>query len=530
MKKIFLLLSLAVAMSSCSELLDQQPYGVVSTETFYKTAADAEEAVTAAYKSFQVMDGQNYWNTRAGYIPMGDVTCADAQAHPDLAYYYQIQQSVIRSNAEQFHMLYQRSYKALLLANIALEKIPDIEMDQTLKNQYLGELLFIRGFWLFRLGYMFGTAPVVARPLAVSELDLPNSVREVAKDNSKRVNNYKIVKSELFDQAEADFLEALKMGLDNKNTGEKMGRADNGAIKAYLAQIYLYEHRWSEAKKQLEDIMSYGYSLLPNYADLFNGRNDNNAESVFEIQFTAGNQKGTDNFGTVLNAPNSEGYVASGGWGWTRPTPDLEREFEQGDPRLVCTMFRKGKDDFNGVVFEDRVNGCGLGTRKWCIAPDDPGVNVDIVSWNTSANFALIRYAEVLLWYAEVMNELNDQATAAQYVNMVRKRPATTPNPNIVNVEDTHEMAPIPSSLSYEEMFWAIVHERRVEFGMEGKFGWDLRRWGIAEEILHSPDRWQNQEQPGYFRYKESKDVIFPIPLLEIQRSKGILKQNPGYD
>ena len=193
-------------------------------------------------------------------------------------------------------------------------------------------------------------------------------------------------------------------------------------------------------------------------------------------------------------------------------------------------MFRKGKDDFNGVVFEDRVNGCGLGTRKWCIAPDDPGVNVDIVSWNTSANFALIRYAEVLLWYAEVMNELNDQATAAQYVNMVRKRTATTPNPNIVNVEDTHEMAPIPSSLSYEEMFWAIVHERRVEFGMEGKFGWDLRRWGIAEEILHSPDRWQNQEQPGYFRYKESKDVIFPIPLLEIQRSKGILKQNPGYD
>lgn len=519
-----------MALTSCSDLLDQQPYGSISTTTFYKTAADADKAVTAAYRSFELMDGQNYWNTQAGYIPMGDVTCADAQAHPDLAYYYQIQQSILRSNGEQFHMLYQRCYKALYLANIALENIPAIEMDEKLKNRYLGELYFIRGFWLFRLGYMFGTAPLVTKPLEVSELDLPNSIREFSKDNSKKVQNYKITKSELFDQAEADFLEALKMGLANKNEGALMGRADNGAVKAYLAQIYLYEHRWTEAKKQLEDIMSYGYALLPDYTDLFNGHNDNNIESVFEVQFTISNTKFTGNFGTVLNAPNSEGYGVWGGWGWTRPTPDLEREFEQGDPRLVCTMFRKGKDDFKGQVFVDKVNGCGLGTRKWCIDLGDGVVNIDNIRGETSANFALVRLAEVYLWYAEVMNELGDQKTAAEYVNLVRKRTATTPNPNTVNVEETKEMAPIPTNLSYEKMFWAIVHERRVELGMEGKFGWDLRRWGIAEEVLHSSDRWQNQQTPGYFRYKESKDVIFPIPLLEIQRSKGVLKQNPEYD
>lgn len=530
MKKIFLVISLVMALSSCSDLLDQQPYGTISTNTFYKTAEDAEKAVTAAYRSFELMDGQNYWNTQAGYIPMGDVTSADAQAHPDLAYYYQIQQSILSSNGEQFHMLYQRCYKALLLANIALEKIPGIEMDETLKNRYIGELLFIRGFWLFRLGYMFGTAPLVTKALDISELDLPNSIREFSKDSSKKVNNYKITRSELFEQAEVDFLEALKMGLADRNTGSLMGRADNGAVKAYLTQIYLYEHRWAEAKKHLEDIMSYGYELLPDYTELFNGHNDNNIESVFEVQFTISNTKFTGNFGTVLNAPNSEGYGVWGGWGWTRPTPDLEREYEEGDPRLVCTMFRKGKDDFNGQVFVDKVNGCGLGTRKWCIALGDGVVNIDNIRGETSANFALVRYAEVLLWYAEVMNELGDQNTAALYVNLVRRRTATTPNPNTINVEVTKEMAPIATNLSYEEMFWAIVHERRVEFGMEGKFGWDLRRWGIAEQVLLSSDRWQNQETPGYFRYKESKDVIFPIPLLEIQRSKGILKQNPGYD
>jgi hypothetical protein len=525
----FLLLTGILVMGSCSDLLDQQPYGVVAKENFYNTADDAEKAVTAAYKSFQLLDGQGYWNTQGGYTPMGDVTCADAQAHPDLAIFYQIQQSIALPSIDQYHMLYQRCYKGIALANAGLENIPGINMDEKLKNRYLGELYFIRGFWHFRLGYMFGTAPVVDKCLGVADLDLPNSVRTVYKDKSKSVQNYKIEKSELFDQAEADFKQALSLGLANHNSGDLMGRADNGAVKAYLVQILLYEHRWAEAKKELEDILSYGYTLLPNYIDNFNGLYDNNNESVFEIQYAALNNKGTDNFGTVVNSPNSEGYTAGGGWGWTRPTPDLEREFEEGDPRLVCTMFRKGKDDLNGQVFVDKVNGCGLGTRKWCI-PSNQGVTVDPSNWWTSANYTLVRYAEVLLWYAEVMNELGDQATAARYVNLVRKRTATTPNPNTVNIEPTKEMAPIAENLNYEQMFWAIVHERRVELGMEGKFGWDLRRWGITEQILLSPDRWQNQQTPGYFKYNEDKDVVFPIPLLEIQRSKGILQQNPGYE
>ena len=90
MKKIIFILILAVAFVSCSKRLDKNPYGVVSTDNFYKTAADAEMAVTAAYKSFQLLDGQNTWNTQAGYTPMGDITGPDVQAHPDLVVYYQI--------------------------------------------------------------------------------------------------------------------------------------------------------------------------------------------------------------------------------------------------------------------------------------------------------------------------------------------------------------------------------------------------------------------------------------------------------
>ena len=531
MKKVIFFSISLLTFAACNKQLDKMPYGVVSTDNFYKTADDAQMAVTAAYKSFQLLDGQNGWNTQAGYTPMGDITGPDVQAHPDLVVYYQIQQSIISASSDQMEMLYQRCYKALLLVNEAIEKIPAIEMDETLKSRYMGELYFIRGFWLFRLGYMFGTAPLVAAPLGISELNVPNSVRTAEFDNSKNVNNYTVTKSDLFDQAEADFKLALQSSIADRNTGDLMGRADKGAVKAYLAQIYLYEHKWNDAKVLLEDIMSYGYALLPDYNDIFNGTHDNSSEAVFEVQYTALNQKGTDNFGTVLNAPNGEGYVAGGGWGWTRPTQDLEWEYEQGDPRLTASIFRKGKDDFFGQVFMDKVNGTGLGIRKWCIGnpPNNNGVTVDQVSWNNSSNYTLVRYAEVLLWYAEVMNELGDGAKAAEYVNKVRARTGTTTDPNTVNQNNIKQLAPVSSTLSYEDMFWAIVHERRVEFAFEGKFGWDLRRWGIASEYLTDPKRWQNQVTPGYFKYKIGKDEVFPIPQIEIDRSGGVLTQNPGY-
>lgn len=531
MKKTTFILIAIITLTSCNRQLDKSPYGVVSSDNFYETADDADKAVTAAYTSFEFLDGQNTWNIQAGYTPMGDVTGPDVQAHPDIVVYYQVQQCIISPSSDQILMLYQRCYKALLLANEAIEKIPAIDMDEALKSRYMGELYFIRGFWLFRLGYMFGTAPVVTKPLALTELNIPNSAREVQSDQGQTVNSYTVTKSDLFDQAEADFKMALEQQIADRNTGDLAGRADKGAVQAYLAQIYLYEHRWSDAKLLLEDIMSYGYALLPDYNNLFDGAHDNNSESVFEVQYTALNQKGTGNFATVLNAPNGEGYVAGGGWGWTRPTLDIVREYEQGDPRLPASVFRKNQDDFNGQVFLDKVNGTGYGIRKWCIGnpPNNNGVTVDQSSWYNSANYTLVRYAEVLLWYAEVMNELGDRETAATYINKVRARTATTTDPNTVHKSDIKALSPISSSLTYEQMFWAIVHERRVELAFEGKFGWDLRRWGIASKYLSDASRWQNEVTPGYFKYKNGKDEIFSLPQSEIDRSAGVLIQNAGY-
>ena len=532
MKKVFFFISLLLVCVSCSDQLDLQPYGVMTSENSYKTEIDAERAVTAAYKSFQLLDGMNDRNELAGFLPTGNILSADMQAHPDIVVYYQLQQSIIRPDSRHLEMLYQRCYIALLLANIAIEKIPAIEMDASLKSRFMGELYFIRGFWMFRLGYMFGTAPLVNKVLRIDELNLPNTIRQQDFNTSKNVNNLKITKSDLFDQAKADFKLALQQGLADRNTGGLMGRADYGAVRAYLAQVYLYQHKWAEAKAELEYIISYGYQLLPDYNNLFDGSSDNNIESVFEVQYTALNDKNTGNFATALNSPNAQGFVAGGGWGWTRPSEDIIGEYEEGDPRLVASVFRPDKDDYYGQVYYDRVGGTGSGTRKWTIGnpPNNNGVTVDVVSWYNSCNFALVRYAEILLMYAEVMNELGDQATAAQYVNIVRARTATTTNPNTVRPTPIKALDPISSSLGYEDMFWAIVHERRIELAFEGKSGWDLRRWGIAKKVLTDPARWQNTIIPGYFKYQDNKDEILPIPQVEIDKSEGVLKQNPGYE
>ena len=528
---VFIIIVFVLRMfTSCGDMLELQLYGVVTLDDFYRTPADAERAVTEAYKIFQTLDGHD-GRVRAGWMATGDVLSADVQGHPDIAVYYQMQQSIVQADAGHVLMHWQIGMNGIYMANLAMGRIQDIEMDATLKNRYMGELLFIRGFFMFRLGMMFGTAPVITGTLDINELNMPNSSRTQTRVPGKAVNSLR-VNCDLFDQAEKDFREALTKGMANRNTGALLGRADNASVKACLVQVCLYGHRWQEAKPLLEDIMSYGYQLLPDYNHLFNGEHDNSSESVFEVQFAALNQKETDNFGTMLYAPNAGGFVTGGGWGWTRPTPDIVSEYEEGDPRLVASIFRPDIDDFNGKVYRDISSGWNYGHRKFCIGPPgfSDGVSIDGETWYNSCNFPLVRYAEVLLWYAEVLNELGDRVGAARHVNMVRKRTATTTNPNTVNITPTWELAPMSEELSYEEMFWAIVHERRIELAFEGKFGWDLRRWGIAREVLRDPNRWQNRVfDANFFKYEDGKDEILPVPQLEIDRSQGMLRQNHGY-
>lgn len=505
MKKFIYLFSLLALLAlSCNKKLDLIPIGSISQTNFYKTAEDANAAVIACYNTLIAF--HTGWGVVSGEDMWGDIQSSDAEPHPDGVAWNQIHRYTLQpDNGEvqgQWFLIYQGIYRA----NQALEQVPGITMDDQLKSRLLKEVHFIRAWWMLRLAKIYGSAPLVTKTLKVDELYIPKSTRQ-----------------ELFDQVEKDLLEAetLPDSYDDAN----VGRATSAAAKTVLAELYMWEKKWAEAQPKLLDIINSGkYKLLDSYSSLFDGTTENSSETIFEVQMKANTGKGIGNFSTTYSAPNGEGYVPGGGWGWIRPTQDIVNEYEttpKEDPRLSYSIFRKG-DNFEGKVFKDVVNGTGYATKKWAISGKNGAEIEQNFPWHTSANFALYRYAEVLLMYAEVLNELGRSSEAVPYINQVRARPSV-------------DMPAFSTGLTKAQVFEAIRHERRVEFSFEGKISYDLRRWGIAGEFLRSPQRWQNnttinpQWGGSFFKYVDGKNDVFPIPQSEIDKSNGTLVQNPGW-
>jgi hypothetical protein len=495
---------LAFLIVSCDKALDLNPVGSISQDNFYKTSDDANAAVIACYNTLIAF--HTGWNVVSGMDMWGDIQSSDAEPHPDGVAWNQIYRYTLQPENGEAQGQWFLIYQGLFRANQALERIPEIKMDEQLKSRLIKETLFIRAWWMLRLAKMYGSAPLVIKTLKVDELYIPNSTRQ-----------------ELFDQVEKDLLiaESLPDSYDDAN----IGRATSAAAKTVMAELYLWEKKWAGAQTRLKDIISSGkYQLLDSYSSLFDGTTENSKETIFEVQMKANTGKNIGNFSTTYSAPNGEGYVPGGGWGWIRPTQDIVNEYEttpKEDPRLTYSIFRKG-DNVEGQIFKDVVNGTGFAVKKWLISGKN-GVEIEPnFPWLTSANFAFYRYAEVLLMYAEVLNELGKSSEAVAFINQVRARPSVA-------------MPAISSSLTKEEVFEAIRHERRVEFSFEGKISFDLRRWGIAGTFLRSPQRWQNnisinpQYSGVFFKFVDGKNEVFPIPQSEIDKSNGTLKQNPGW-
>ncbi len=503
-KIIFTSIISIIFFIGCNDKLNLEPIGSLSESSYYKTATDAKAALTACYNTLLRISSQGGWAV-SGWELYGDIMSSDVESHADIVDYVQIQESTLLPNNSTITTQWQLGYVGIYRANVALDKLPEIEMDDALKSRLIGEAKFIRAWWYFRMVKLFGNIPLVTKPLNPDELYVTQSPKQ-----------------EIYNQIEKDLTDAEQI-LPISYSSEDVGRATKGAAKVYLAELYMIQKQWVKAKTKLEDIMGFGiYGLMDSYTDLFTQAGDNSKEGIFEIQYTANTGLDLGNFGTVMFAPNGEGLTPNGGWGWTRPTQDIVDEFEKSpkeDPRLSASIFRKG-DVFEGKVFDDKVHGTGFGHRKYCIS----AAMGSEVTWpfQTSVNLILYRYAEVFLMYAEVLNELGEPSKAVEYINKVRTRPSV-------------DMPVLPTTLSKDQVFEAIRHERRVELCFEGKTGYDLRRWGIAAKFLKSPDRWQNnivlnpQYGGNYFKFTEGKDELLPIPQVEIDRSKGSLIQNPGF-
>ncbi|MEE4178734.1 MAG: RagB/SusD family nutrient uptake outer membrane protein [Bacteroides sp.] len=486
---ILTILTFILLLTGCKKFLDVSPQGQLTQEDFPKTPEDALLATNAAYTSLRE------WYYNSGGYPILDIMSDDSHkgSNPNdqlstVGPYDDFTHTPTQDGLDRW---WNQLYVGVKRANVVVEYVPDISMDEGLKTRYIAEARFIRGLVYFDMVRAWSGVPLVTT--TTPEQNLPRAAEE-----------------EIFQQVISDLAFAAANLPEKSGYGSAdQGRATKGAAKSMLARVYLFRKDFVNAELYaMEVINSMEYGLEPVFVDA-NGVNGNNGiESVFEIG--ALQVEGTESGGNQYANTQGVRGTPNRGWGFSRPSLDLRNSFEPGDPRLKGTIIDLGDviDDVEILgdgstpdeVFDDQGNLIEVecyNRKVWV-----PGTNV-LTQWGHHRR--IIRYADVLLMAAEALNENGNPGEALGYLNMVRARAR----------EGNNEILPDITTLDQGELRDLILEERRHELALEGHRFWDLVRTGKAPEIL------------GPLGYIQGKHELLPIPQTEIDISKGTLSQNP---
>jgi len=518
-KYIYKIICVATVLGlfSCKkDFLDVAPRDQISEDSFFKTAADADQAVVGIYNSLiqdadftmiQKVLAQNTWSDDAVNVWMGSNynNVADGSFGPD--------EGLFGSNWNSL-------YRNIRRTNVFLRNIEQIQMNASLKSRYIAEVKFFRAYFYHQLVMLFGGVPITEKPLTLDELKIPRSTRQ---------------------EVIAFILTDLDTAIPSlPPTPSQPGRVTSIAALSLKARVLLYEYRFAESAEVATQVInntSYGLYTAAgaqSYIKLFSLGAENNKEVIFDVQFT--DQSG---YGSPEQLWLNVGSI--GGWGALNPTKSLLEAFEDNlgnsigtspiynaatpyanrDPRLEMSIIRNGSVivDRNGtsrtintVSGTDASSRTGMFTRKGA----DPESFIPEIT--SGKNYILIRFAEVLLNYAEAKNETlaTPDATVYKAVNDIRAR-AGMPN--------------LPTGLGKAQMREKIRHERRVELCLEGNRFFDIKRWGIAETVMNGPVYGANNSNVVTNRvFNASRNYLFPIPETQVSLTgRDILRQNPGY-
>lgn len=513
-------LSLAIITTSCvtDEDLIQVDPNFDAVDSFWKTDLDGLKGVNAAYGSL-LTDGTYMRSTPLLLDLKGDDVRSNSP-WPAMANVGKFNSNV--SDAAIYGWAYETYYQGVFRANQVLTNVPGITFqDAGLKNRILGQAYFLRGLYLFHAVNMFKNVPV---PIELSAIYPQKSQAE---GWAQVIADFKMA---------ADLLPTTYAGINSIDSKDSQGvtikgRATKGAALGYLGKAYLFTNDFVNAKNTFKQVIDLGvYSLVSNYRDNFTETNENNSESLFEVQFSreAGGVDlgwgGAPGTGWGKTSARAITYGPRG-FGFTdvQPTRTLFNEFQQEkttantvDPRLDATMFYNkpgmklyGKD-FATQYATNSADLNDLFCRKY---QNSDGQKVDEFDWRSGINERLLRYADILLMYAECLNETGDTAGAYTYIQMVRSRVGL---PNLATAKP---------NMTKEQMREQIGHERFLEFALEGHRFDDIRRWGWLNDPVKLA--WLKSRDVEFDTYKAGRE-FFPIPQLEKDNNPGTI-QNDGY-
>lgn len=558
MKKIIYSLAVLTGMTlstSCNDFLTEDVRGSENLDTYFSTPDEVESYVGGCY--FQIAKGGGWWQIYNPWL-MFDMTTDDlwdgnttqGDGYQDVTHF--MPNGYTNGILQNF---WGARYQGITTCNLGLERIPNVTMDENLKKRRLAEVRFLRAFFYFDLVRNFGGVPLMTR-YADTGAGMGRSTQEEI---------YEFVEKELK-------LSIPDLPARSQLSAAEMGRATKGAALGILGKAQLYQAKWAEAKATLKEIIDSGeYRLLDNFGDVWSLKYNNSDESLFEVQQTYGGD--TYALGGSLTVVTGCRNGVGDGWSWGQPTSDLENAFiAMGDTerlrwtiiKTMCTEIA-GENQFSKFV-KNNSEVCGVNDTKykdymekfgWTTADYSRGYLIDPAQHKSARiirkyfvpledrpeiynidkiplNHRVLRYADVLLMYAEACNETNDDSQAQWALNQVRNRV------HLSNVTATGKA-----------LRDAIRAERRLELAHEQCRLYDLRRWDCdnGKKMMCNvmgPDgtfvkyntgadadmyeKW-NQVEPSTKgeRFQENRDLLYPIPNYEIEHSNGAIKQNPGW-
>ncbi|PID59459.1 MAG: RagB/SusD family nutrient uptake outer membrane protein [Ignavibacteriae bacterium] len=494
-KLLFLLLVSLLFATGCKEnFLETNPPNKLSPATFWKTENDAKMALVAIYDpldSYALYGAAIYLevcgpNAYNNYPWEGYKTVGTGELNPEGPW-------VIANK-------WKTCWSGIGRANTFLNNVGNVTMDEATKKEFIAEAKFLRALYYHNLVNYYGGVPVITESPKEEHGQLPRNTRE-----------------ECVTQILKDLDEAI---IDLPEDAKEEGRVTKGAALSLKAKVLLYASRWKEAADAAKAVMDLGkYSLDNNYRELFLGSSAGKPEVIFALKkkspeftnawdtYLAPMNSGVSGWASIVPMKNLvDDYHMKDGKPITESALfDANAPYENRDPRFKQTIFYHG-GKWNGTTFDSANTYTGYAFQKYSSYDSSAS---DAVGYGKSVNdYLILRYADVLLMYAEAENEANGPSQAVyDAINLVRQRAGM----------------PDVGALGKDALRDFIRHERRIEFAGEGYYYSDIRRWKIGPEVTRKVTFEARTFDPN-------KNYLWPIPAREFEINKNPgFKQNPGY-
>jgi hypothetical protein len=481
--------------AGCSKKLEIVPETFVTPDELYKDEQGDIAGVTGIYRKMMELNNGDYYffgivGTDEGKTTHFVPTWGGYWQHYDGINSYN---SLLSAQNQLVQGTWNSLYKGIMNANTAIKYIPSSSASQTIKDRLVAEAKFLRAVYYFKLVQFWGGVP------------MPTEVKDAEAD----ANGGKPRSSE--DEVYALIISDLNFAVTNlpaKGTAA-IGRANKEAAQTLLGKVYLTRKDYTNAKATLQPLMSVtNVALMTNYADLFNENNENNIESLFEIQYS--NENGnTNGQANTLGGWHISNVDSGGGGHVVIPTDYYSNSFENGDARKNASIRYKFYDANGNEVdywwWED--------VTKPHVKKYDITKGKSLNGGLSSRNLYFLRYADAILMYAETLNELNDPANALPFLNKIRTRA------KLANWETVLGHTPTQQELRDE-----LLKERMRELGFEGWRWCDLKRTGklITQIKAYNPDA---------APYISNKNLLYPISAREFELNRSLKPgdQNTGF-